>query len=317
MPNWRKGYQGPQRKYVPMRVRRARARNLLRRRMRRRYKSRRKPTVKSLARSVRTLFKRDDKKYFYIADPDTPVYTQSVWTVLGQQLALNRCPASDSPNLQVWNKREIDSVDCHLKTIRIHMVVEAHVNRRNTRRYIPYYIMLVKTTNQIGAAGGINMPDVDEFFDPQCDPAIGNRLDRFETFRNTQGPGSEVLTNTKVLKVWKGTLQTPGFLQTVSLDTEGTSDDTANPPGQISDSTAAAGSLLNCNYQATYPCRRVIKHTHKCNSALVKFNSATGATASNPINNHYYLVALGGYGSSASANYYNVSTMIKINFRDS
>lgn len=294
------------------RRRRAKARNLLRRAIRRRRK--RKPTVKSLAKSVRNLYKRDDKKYFYIADPDTPVYSQSLWTVLGGGLSLNRIPAADAPApLEVWNKREIDSVDAHLRNMRIHMVVEAHVNTRSTRRFIPYYIMLCKTTNAIGAAGGITLPDVDEFFDPQCDPAIGNRLDRFDTFRLTQGAGSETFVSTKVLKVWRGTLQAPGFLEQADLKTTGTSNDSGGTSGVI-ETDPGAGGTVNCNYTSTFPCKRVIKYTHRCNNALVKFSAASGAQASNPINNHYYLVALGGYGSTQTANNYNVSTMIKVNF---
>lgn len=302
------------------RRRRARARNLLRRVIRRRRRRRRgRPSVRSLAKSVRNLYKRDDKKFFYLADPDTPVNNVANFTVLGSATALNSCPAADAAITQSWMKREPLSVECNLKTIRIHMLVEKHLNSLDRNRHCPYYIMLIKTTNKIGAAGGITYPDLDEVFDPAGAPVAGNRLSRFDSFRNVQGPGSETLQNTKVLKVWSGTLQSAGYQERLALDTTGTSTDAPPNPGGTIVSDGGAGAPTNCNYTSTYPNKVLIKYTHRCNNALVKFDSATGATAMNPINNHYYLLACAGYGATqgvGARDFYNVSTMIKTNFVD-
>lgn len=314
-PN-RHGRRAAMARRIQRAFRRRRLRNNLRRRAAAR---RRRPTVRALARSVRTLFRRDDKKYFYLADPDTPVQTVGNWTALGSATALNSCPASDG-GLSVWNMREVDSVSCNLKTIRIHMLVEKHLNSLDRNRYCPYFIVLLKTTNHIGAAGGITYPDLDEFFDPQAAPAIGNRLSRFDTYRTTQGPGSETLSNTKVLKVWKGTLQSAGGLCPVSLDTVGTSTDAPPAAAGTIVSDGGAAQPANCNYQSTYPSKVLIKYTHRCNNAKVKFDAAQGATAMNPINNHYYLLAAAGYGATGpgpgARDFYNVSSMIKINYVD-
>lgn len=324
MPYGRRKYNRPnrhgRRAAMARRIQRAYRRRRFRSNLRRRAAARRRrPTVRSLANSVRRLYRRDDKKYFYLADPDLPVDSTANWTQLGALQALNSCPAADA-GLSVWNMREIDSVSCNLKTIRIHMLVEKHLNNLDRNRYCPYYIILLKTTNHIGSTGGITYPDLDEFFDPQADPALGNRLSRFDTFRNTQGPGSETLTNTKVLKVWSGTLQSAGMLQQTNLETVGTSGDVPPAAAGSIENDAGAGAPANCNFQARYPSKVLIKYTHKCNNAKVMFDAASGPNAMNPINNHYYLLAAAPRGATGpgvgARDFYNVSTMIKINYVD-
>ena len=313
-PN-RHGRRAAMAKRIQRAYRRRRFRSNLRRRAAAR---RRRPTVRGLARAVKTLFRRDDKKFFYLADPDTPVQTVGNFTALGSATALNSCPASDA-GLAVWNMREVDSVSCNLKSIRIHMLVEKHLNSLDRNRYCPYWIALIKTTNHIGAAGGITYPDLDEVFDPAGAPTIGNRLSRFMSFRTCQGPGSETLTNTKILKVWTGTLQSSGYQERVALDTVGTSTDTPPNPGGTIVSDAGAGAPTNCNYTSTYPSKVLIKYTHRCNNAKVTFDSSQGATAMNPTNNHYYLLAAAPFGATSGVgarDFYNVSSMIKINFVD-
>lgn len=275
---------------------------------------RKKPTVKSLARAVRHLYQRDDKKFFFLADPATPVWDNSTFTILGNATALNSCPAADSALPNAWNKREPFSTECNLRTIRIHMLIEKNLNTLDRFRYQPYWIALIKTTNKIGTPT-IECPTVGEVFDPAAEPVAGNRLSRFDTFRTQEGPGSETLQTTKVLKVWSGVLQSPGYLQPTQLLTVGTSTDGAGQPNGLISNDAGAGAPANCNYQATYPCRRLIKYSHKCLGAKVKFDSATGPDAMNPINNHYYLVAMG-TSQNQNRDLYNVSTMIKINFSD-
>lgn len=273
----------------------------------------RRPTVKSLARSVKNLYKRQDKKYFYLLDNNVAIFQRSAWHVLGNGTPLNACPAVGTPGLQPYNAREQDSTTAHLRNIRIHLDVHAGVNGRNTAsREQKVFIALVKTSYGLGSAGGITLPPVDEVFDPASIPPVPTQLAPWECFRTKSGPSSSIFSVFSMLKVWTFTLQPDGFLCSTMQNTSGTSTDAPPAFGEI-ESTVVGATVVNpnINYAKTHPSTRTIKYTHNCMNAKVEFADIGSAT---PINNQYYLVALG--TSNAPINNYRVSASICTNFVD-
>ncbi len=322
MPNWRKGYQGPQRKYVSMRARRARARNLLRRRLRRRYKRNRKirPSVKSLARSVRKLYQRDDKKFYYThinnllvtGGPALGQQFQGIFDLTAIPYAGSTDPNTGQP-YPGYQAREPDSAQCNLRNIRIHMTL--HASYPTAYRNQKVFVALVKSRVGVGSAAGITCPLMTDVWD-YTGAGAGNLLALWELFRNTQAEGAELLDNDtfKILKQWTMYLQPQQGDMQQSLRT---TTNTAAPPGTdtgtiISLAPAVPPALpANYNYAKTRPSEVLIKYTHKCLNAKLQFANTT----TNQTSNVKYFLVMCGNGVDVARGF-NINASIKTNFID-
>lgn len=279
-----------------------------------RSKKRRVLTNKQLTKTLRSLTKKvSDRKFFYLEEAVTPVWNNGDFTPLCGGNALNACPPSGTTGLLPYNCREVDSASCNLKNIKISINLTKLVNNSDRNRYCPYWIGLVKTTNQIGSVAGIAMPRLDDIFDPNAlTTGLLSNVNRWDTYRTMEGPGSENLKSTKILWSTQGVLQSPGMLQPVSLDTA-----TATAPGGGTTGTIqndpGVTAPENCNFQATYPSHVTIRHTHKCKNAVVKFDTVASGE---PINNKYFLVALAKGSGANNRDLYVCSSSIKTSYYD-
>ena len=177
------------------------------------------------------------------------------------------------------------------------------------------YVALVKSRVGVGSVAGIGCPLMTDIWDYGGAGAL-NLLAPWELYRNTQGPGSELLKDStfKVLKEWAIYLQPQQGTVGQSLRTTVT---TATVPGTDTGTiitvppVAPPGSAVNYTYAKSRPSEVLIKYTHNCMNAKLKFPS-TGS--SSPSNVRYFLVMCGN-GSSTSRGF-RINASIKTNFID-
>lgn len=316
MPNWRKGYQGPQRKYRSVRMRRARARNVLRRAVRRRRRYRKRVPYRSLVKSVKNLYKRDDKKFTYTAvnnllvagGPALGQAFQGIFDLTQIPFSGQTDPTTGQPYLG-YQAREPDSVKCNLRNIRIHMTIHAsHPEAYSTQKC---YIALVKTRNGVGSGLGIQCPLMTNIWDYSSLLGGGNLLAPWELYRNTQGPGSELLNpeTFKILKQWSIYLQPQHGLTGVSERTTG--NDSATGTIVSAPEPAIPNPPANFTYTKSRPSEVLIKYTHKCLGAKLTFNNTTSSSSTNV---KYFLVMCG--NGSATNRGFRCNAICKVNFID-
>ena len=306
------------------RRRRARARNVLRRgirrfRKRRAYKKPR-PTVKSLARSVRKLYQRDDKKHVYTkidnllvtGGPSAGQAFQGIF-----QVAQIPYHGATDPSTGLaypgYMTREEDSAMCNLRNIRIHMTL--HASHPEAYRNQKVYVALVKSRVGVGSASGISVPLMTDIWD-YTGAGAGNLLAPWELFRNTQGDGAELLDEStfKILKQWTMYLQPQQGETAQSLRSQVS---TNVPPGTDNGTLISVAPAVppnpsvNYTYAKTRPSEVLIKHTHKCLNAKLVFPNTT---SSQPINVRYYLVMCGNGTSTLRG--FRINACIKTNFVD-
>jgi len=271
---------------------------------------RRRPTVRKNAYAIRQLYKMNDPKFQYAQLANVNVNSSLTWTELPLNAIQFNLPAPTVPpapgQMVQWMCREKDSVQVRLKNIRIHFFLSASPGRSSGRNQ-RYYVALVKTTNGIGSLSGITMPTPAEVFDTaSIDTTAGSLLAPWEGFRLTQGPDSETLKSTTILKSWTGYLCPQGGDCQQNYSTV-----TAPVPGTDQSSTNAVAAGLNVNYTQDRPSQIHVKYTHKCLNALTTFGASTD---SEPLNVKYFLVALG--MNSDLGQWYNINATCKINYID-
>lgn len=266
-----------------------------------------KPTVKKNAAAIRKLFKMSDPKFKYAHLDNVLVNDSTQFT----QLELTDIPASVLPSVDPlqYKYREADSSQVRIRNIRIHFTV--HATPRDSGKSQKVWVALVKTSNLIGdtapPATGIELPPVGAIWDLSGDAAGPlNQLAPWELYRITQGPGSEALKSTKILKTWQAYIAPQGGDCAQNFDTV-----TAVPPGTDISSTGASPALTNVNYTQDRKSQHYFTYTHKCLNALVKYESATSTDATNV---KYFLVALAEDSDPASG--YRLNASCKINYYD-
>lgn len=276
-------------------------------RMKRRGKIKKmRPTAKKNQRQIRKLWKTFAPKYnlkqidnVLVSDYSVPGTGYQAFTL--NDLDAHVAPASD-PNQYLY--READSTQARLRNIRIHFSMHASPGPEGGH-LTKACVLLVKTTNNIGAVGGIQLPALDEIYDTN---SFAGELAPWECFRNTQGVGSEVLQNTTILKKWSVWLEPQGGDCEVAGLTTNNASVPAAEAGTYNSINTPAGQ--NVNYTSTRPSSRFFTYTHKCNNAMVKFASAT---SSNPINVKYVLVLIAGDTLGHGAGW-RMNATIKTNF---
>ena len=302
------------------RARQARARNVLRRGIRRYKKRKRKPSVRSLARSVKKLYQRDDKKFYYTridnllvtGGPSAGQDFQGIFNV-SQVPYFGSTDPGTGLAFPGYSTREEDSAMCNLRNIRIHMTL--HASHNEAYRNQKVYVALVKSRVGVGSALGIACPKMTEIWD-YTGAGAGNLLAPWELFRNVQGAGAELLKDStfKILKEWTMYLQ-PQLGQTAqSLRTTvntGTPPSTDNGTIISVPPTAAPAAPVNFTYAKTRHSEVVIKYTHKCLNAKLTFPNTT----SNQSNNVKYFLVMCGNGTDTTRGF-RVNASIKTNFID-
>lgn len=303
------------------RRRRSKARNVLRRGIRRfRRRRKRKSSVRSLARSVRKLYQRDDKKHVYTKINNLFVTGNVAVNQPFQGIfELSQIPyhGETDPSTGVaypgYMTREEDSAMCNLRNIRIHMTL--HASHPEAYRNQKVYVALVKSRVGLGSAPGIVCPLMTDLWDYTGADA-GNLLAPWELFRNTQGPGAELLNdhNFKFLKTWTMYLQpqqgetAQSLRSTVSTNT---------PPGTDTGTLVTVpqpilpNPSVNYTYAKTRPSEVLIKYSHKCLNAKLVFANTTSNQATNV---RYYLVMVGNGTSTLRG--FRINASIKTNFID-
>lgn len=314
-PN-RHGRRAAMARRIQRAYRRRRFRNNLRRRAARR---RRRPTVRGLARSVRNLYQRDDKKFTYTrvnnalisGGPATGQQFQGIYELSQIPYWNQTDPTTGNPFLG-YQSREEDSATCNLRNIRLHMTI--HATGGEAYKTQKCYVALIKTRFALGSATGIQVPNMTDIWD-YTGLGPGNLLAPWELFRNTQGSGANLLQDSvfKILKKWEVYLQ-PQEGETGQSLRLNITDPTATPAvGTIvsAPQPAPPATLINHTYAKNRPSEIVIKHTHKCLGAKLMFNSTTSST---PTNVKYFLVACG--NGTATDRGFRLNVVAKVNFVD-
>lgn len=307
--------------YAASRIQRA-----FRARRKRKYRPRKtkgkvtRKEINRLTKSVRTLFKRDDKKFYYThvnnvlitGGPSLNQAFQGIFDV--SQIPFE---GSTDPNTGVaypgYQTREKDSAMCNLRNIRIHMTLHATHNEAYPTQKC--YVALVKTRVGVGSNLGITVPLMTDIWD-YGGAGAGNLLAPWELFRNTQAEGAELLNDEtfKILKQWTIYLQPQHGQTALSARTQVT---TAVPPGTDNGTiisvppVPAPGAPVNFSYSKTRPSEVVIKYTHKALNAKLQFISTVSST---PTNVKYFLVMCGNGTDITRGFRANVS--VKTNFID-
>ena len=216
-----------------------------------------------------------------------------------------------------YQTREQDSAMCNLRNIRVHMTIHASHPEAYTNQKC--YIALVKSRVGVGSSTGIVCPKMTDIWDYTAAGA-GNLLAPWELYRNSQGQGAELLDEStfKILKEWVVYLQPQRGSTSQSLRSQV---NTAVPPGQdngtlisVSDTNPPAPApptSVNWTYAKTRPSELLIKYTHKCMNAKLKFPNTTSEM---PNNVRYFLVMVG-QGSSTTKGF-RVNASVKTNFID-
>lgn len=279
-----------------------------------RYKKK-KPTLKSISLSVKRLYQRDDKKFYYTrinnllvsGGPSAAQEFQGVFSVA--QIPYS---GSTDPGTGVaypgYSTREPDSAVCNLRNIRIHMTLHASHNEAYINQKC--YVALIKSRVGVGSPTGIVCPKMTEIWD-YLGAGAGNLLAPWELFRNTQGPGAELLKDStfKILKDWTVYLQPQRGAIQQSLRTT----NVATASGSIISNPIVTppGVPINFTYAKTRPSEVLIKYTQNLMNAKVKFPN----TATDQSNNVKYFLVMVGQGTDTTRGF-RINASIKTNFID-
>lgn len=294
-----------------------------------------RPTTKSLQKQVTRLYKRDDRKHFYVkinnalisgGPPPGPAffaYDLTTCPYNNQTDAAGTGPQAD-PNIggqySPAQCREPDSLKCNIKNIRIHATL--HVSAPEAGRTEKCLLMLVKTRNGVGSVGGITMPIVQQIYDGYAGfGGVANAtslLAPWECFRNT-GPGGygARFLNEDVFKIlWKKEvwLSPQQGEQAQNLRTTGTNPAAGTPEtGTIVSSASPVPPAPLQNYTTNQVRHSNIRlnHTHNCMGANIEYTSNGSSDA---VNVKYFLVALS--GSYQTNMGFRLNAVCKINFVD-
>lgn len=282
-----------------------------------------KKNFNALQHSVVDLYKRDDKKYYYVIAnnaliPGGPSLNQ-VFPAIFPLANLPQFGATSpaGPPYPGFNTREEDSATANLRNIRIHMTI--HASHPECYRTQKCYIALVKSRVGLGAPSGIVVPGMTQIWDYNLSNPAGvtQLLAPWELFRKTQGDGAQMLQDEtfKILKSWDIYLQPQDGETRQSLRTTNTNPVPPNAEtGTIISVPAPAIPLpaVNMVYGGNRkPCVVKIKYTHKCMNAKVDF-IATDQSA--PTNVNYFLVACG--NGTATDRGFRLNAVVKVNFID-
>ena len=260
--------------------------------------------IRKNSRAIKKLFKLQDPKYMLTMNNNVLVSTNLTWSGV-QELTIIPSMAFQVPTPNnCYNYREEDSTKVSLRNIRIHFTVHVSPNEGGTIQ--PYYVALIKTTNGAGGPNGITLPRPNEIFDPLTNQYTTGLLAPWYGFRITQGPNSETLNNTKIIKQWYGHLSPNKGFSPCELN------DTNNAPGtQNVIDNSGGGPLMNQTYtHDMFPSVRVVKYTHNCLNAKIEYPS-NGATDAQNVK--YFLVALA-EGTDPTTGF-RLNSCCKVNFR--
>lgn len=295
-----------------------------RRRRRREYRRKKKgPTTRTLARRVRHISRRlvSARKMFYTVAQNVLVENSSTFTVLGAVGAnpggltnvpyngqINQTTGLVYPQIQ---SRERDEQTSAIGSISLRMSV--HASPLEGLAIQHYFIALVKCTNGAGSLTGINLPNPTQVWDPSDTDIPGSTsiLPLWRLFKPNPAY-AEVSKTLKFLKVWSGSVQPQGGNQIMNVDYGGLGlENNATPtqnnfvpnppaPGAIPFTNLIAG---NHNYTSTVPSYRLMRHTMPMKGKKMEFVTVQ---ASLPLNEQYFLVALGN-NAIGSGNGYRVN----------
>lgn len=264
-----------------------------------------KATAKKNAKAISRIIKTFAPKFQLNTFNDVLVTDYSVPGTGYQAFTLNNLNAHVTPaaDPDQYKYREADSMNARLRNIRLHFTMHANPGPEGGK-LTKACVLLVKTTNNIGGVGGIQMPTLEEIWDVD---SFAGLLAPWECFRNTQGVGAEVLQNTTILKKWSVWLEPQGGDCAMNFQTV-----IPALPGTAPSSTSAVAPGNNVNYTATRHAAHSFTHTQKTNNALCKFSSAL---SSNCTNVKYVLVLVAGdtighgagwrFNGSIKINYYS------------
>jgi len=305
------------------------------RRKRKRGFKRRGPTTKNLQRQVSRLYKRDDRKHFYVKVNNALISGQPVGAMGFYAFDLTTCPYNNQtdvagtgpqadPNIGGLYSpamcREPDSLSCNIKNIRIHATM--HVSAPEAGRTHKCLIMLVKTRNGVGSPGGISMPTVNQIYDGYAGfGGVANAtslLAPWECFRNT-GPGGygARFLDPNVFKIlWKKEIWLSPQEGELGQNQRTTFTNPA-PPAAETGTVASSASpvppapLLNFTTNQVRHSSVRLTHSHNCLGAKIEYTSNASSDA---VNVKYFLVALdGGYATNMG---WRLNAVCKINFVD-
>lgn len=284
-------------------------------------KNRGRPTIRGKtlpaknARAIRKLLHNQDPKYVLRSIYNRLTFTNADWNT---KLELTDIPSVGGivtpPN--AFNYREDDATQIHLKNIRVTFTI--HASAVEGLDIQKYYVALVRTTNGVGSAGGIQLPTPQEVFDPSsCEydnqPGQTSLLAPWQGFRLTQGENSEIFNTFKILKSWSGyvsptMVHRPQHLQIDERQLGGPLPTPVTCTGDL-DTTAYPPEENLTSQGSRFPNVVTRRYTHKCMNALIKYKDNTSTDA---INAKYFLVTLA--SGTAPTTGYRMNACVKVNF---
>lgn len=240
--------------------------------------SKREWTNKKLTKGMKTLFDREEPKYYY------KTMNNLVVGSTGLVLELTNVPAHSTPGIQSYNGREQDSNQCRIKKITIHGTWSCSSHLQNSEDVEECMVMLVRS--RIGAGTGtITGPTIRDIFDGTSTAATD--LAPFHGFRWVQ---DELIDQFNIL--YKSIVKVQPVYQVTTL------------PGVPAPSVPS---------NALSPIKD-IGYSHGCNNALIKFPDPNSTA---PNNQSYYLILCSGNGTlPANSEGPTFNGTVKVTFAD-